>query len=353
MNIEKQIVFAGHSDYITALAAYDVKSQLYAMFTGKPAEPIVIPDESLFIESSLNGGLFEILILPEDDFKSNLTMIDIKSNNKNIQIPYPKSLNREYAFNSVLRDINILINLQNNNSKVRLIHYIEDFDIAQKEDSFAVVMHLADADAIDTDFKALHHLYKLGLRSLAITWSRSNAFGFGVPYLSPGHPDVGPGLTDDGKNLVHACNKLGVLIDLSHLNYAGFMDVSKLSTAPLVVTHGAAHKLSPTSRGLTDEQLKIVAASAGIVGISLEGVTPSANGIVSDMLEQINYLVNIMGIEHVSLGSDLYTKPDKDFPNGKILIPDLIAALQIANYSEDMISKILYKNWLRVLKETW
>ena len=82
----------------------------------------------------------------------------------------------------------------------------------------APVLHIEGAEAIDPNFELLDVLYAAGLRSLGPVWSRSNAFGHGVPFLCPSSPDTGPGLTDLGKELIGACNRLRILIDLSHLN---------------------------------------------------------------------------------------------------------------------------------------
>ncbi len=111
-------------------------------------------------------------------------------------------------------------------------------------------------------------LHAAGLRSLGPVWSRPNAFGVGIPFRFPGDPDEGPGLTPAGKDLVRACNRLGILFDLSHLNAAGFRDVAALSTAPLVATHSNAHAVSPASRNLTDAQLDAIAESGGVVGLN-------------------------------------------------------------------------------------
>ncbi|MEZ4658270.1 MAG: membrane dipeptidase [Caldilineaceae bacterium] len=133
---------------------------------------------------------------------------------------------------------------------------------------FAMLLHIEGAEAIDTDFEALHVFYEMGLRSIGPVWSRPNAFGYGVPFKYPATPDIGPGLTDAGKALVRECNQLGVLIDLSHLNEKGFWDVARLSDAPLVATHSNAHALSATSRNLTDKQLDALAESNGVAGMN-------------------------------------------------------------------------------------
>ena len=90
----------------------------------------------------------------------------------------------------------------------------------------AGVMHMEGAEAIGPDLDALYLFYDMGLRSLGPVWSRPTIFGHGVPMAFPGHPDIGPGLTDNGKDLVRLCNRLGIVVDLSHLNQAGFEDVA-------------------------------------------------------------------------------------------------------------------------------
>jgi membrane dipeptidase len=115
---------------------------------------------------------------------------------------------------------------------------------------------------------ALEELYDQGLRSLGLVWSRPNAYAHGVPFRFPSSPDTGPGLTDAGRELVRECNRLGVLIDLSHLNERGFWDVAGLSDAPLVATHSNAHALCPSSRNLTDRQLDAIRDSDGMVGVN-------------------------------------------------------------------------------------
>ena len=122
------------------------------------------------------------------------------------------------------------------------------------------------AEAIDRDFRLLDLLYAAGLRSIGIVWSRPNIFGHGVPFRFPGSPDTGPGLTDLGKELVRACNRLRILIDLSHLNEQGFWDVASISTAPLVATHSERPRHLSDPRNLTEKQLDAIRDSHGWSG---------------------------------------------------------------------------------------
>ena len=132
----------------------------------------------------------------------------------------------------------------------------------------AAIFHIEGAEAIDANFKTLDVLYESGLRSIGPVWSRTNIFGHGVPFRFPSTGDTGDGLTEAGKKLISYCNERRVLIDLSHLNEKGFWDAAKLSKAPLVATHSNAHAICPSSRNLSDDQLKAVRDSGGMVGLN-------------------------------------------------------------------------------------
>ncbi|MCK2213091.1 dipeptidase [Actinomadura sp. ATCC 31491] len=334
-------VFAGHSDFVAGLAGYDMKAPL----TGAP--PSRPPAPGLAAAHGLGGGLFEVMVPPVE-------RPELIRDDAGLRIAYPPRLDRHHALDRTITGIAALLRLTREApDRVRLVRTVDDLDRARRDGVFAAVLHLADADALDPDLETLHLLHAAGVRSLAITWSRQNDFGYGVPYHSPGTPDVGPGLTEAGVRLVRACNDLGILVDLAHLNLAGFLDVADCSRAPLVVTHGAAHALSPTSRALTDDQIAAVAAGGGVIGVSLEGVAPSPAGIVADVLDQIRYLVDLAGPEHVALGSDLYRAPDAGHPGGAVLLPGLLDALREAGYGHDVVTGLAHGNWLRVLRATW
>jgi membrane dipeptidase len=222
----------------------------------------------------------------------------------------------------------------------------------------AAIFHIEGVEAIDTNLDALYVLYQAGLRSLGIVWSRSNAFGHGVPF-ELGSPDTGPGLTEVGKKLVQACNQLGVLIDLSHLNEKGFWDVADLSRAPLVATHSGAHAISPVTRNLTDKQLDAIGQSGGIVGVNFhvgflrEDGQDNADTPLSQTVRHLDYIVNRIGLDHVALGSDFDGATMSQELKDVAGLPKLMAALQAQGYDEAALRQIAYENWLRVLGQTW
>ena len=184
------------------------------------------------------------------------------------------------------------------------------FNNALKDGVLAPVLHIEGAEAIDPNFEFLDVLYEAGLRSLGPVWSRPNAFGHGVPFRCPSSPDTGPGLTDLGKELIGACNRLRILIDLSHLNERGFWDVAAISNAPLVATHSNAHALSPHSRNLTDSQLAAIRETGGIVGVNFatsflrRDGRHDADTPIELVIEHLEHILEHVGEDGVGFGSD-------------------------------------------------
>jgi len=226
---------------------------------------------------------------------------------------------------------------------------------AIKGGKIAAVMHMEGAEAIGPDLDALYLFYEMGLRSIGPVWSRPTVFGYGVPFKFPGNPDIGPGLTDAGKDLIRLCNQLGIMIDLSHMNQAGFEDVARLSTAPLVATHSNVHALCASPRNLTDRQLEQIRGSSGMVGLNFSTGFLRPDGMAASdfsldvMVRHIDYLVDKLGEDHVGLGSDFdgCTVPDpiKDVTG----VPKLFQALADHGYDPPLLAKLARSNWLACL----
>jgi membrane dipeptidase len=243
--------------------------------------------------------------------------------------------------------------------QVKVVRTADELAGALQSGVLAAILHFEGAEGIDTDLNALEVFYRAGLRSLGLVWSRPNAFADGVPFGFGRSPDTGPGLTDAGRELVRACNRLGILVDLSHLNEAGFWDVAKLSDAPLVATHSNAHALTPTTRNLTDKQLAAVKESDGMVGLNFavgflrEDGAQNADTPIDTMVRHVDHLVERLGIDRVGIGSD-YDGCTVPREIGDVTgLPKLLAALAAHGYDEPSLRKIAHENWLRVLRKTW
>jgi membrane dipeptidase len=243
---------------------------------------------------------------------------------------------------------------------VRLGRSIADLDAAHADGGApTAVLHLEGAEAIDSGLESLELWYAAGLRSLGPVWSRPNDFGHGVPFVWPSSPDTGPGLTDAGHALVRRCAELGIVVDLSHLNEAGFWDVVRAELGPLVASHSGAHALCPSSRNLTDQQLDAIGASGGLVGIvfACPFLRPDFADDPDTPLELIArhaaYVAERIGVEHVGLGSDFDGATIPDEVGDVAGIPKVLRALAEAGFSEGELEAVAWGNWRRVLAAWW
>ena len=243
--------------------------------------------------------------------------------------------------------------------RVRVCRTAGDIERCLADDVLAAVLHIEGAEAIDANFEVLDVLHAAGLRSLGPVWSRPNAFGHGVPFRCPSSPDTGPGLTDLGKALVGACNRLRILIDLSHLNEKGFWDVAAISNAPLVATHSNAHAISPHSRNLTDRQLAAIGKSGGLVGVNFAASFLRPDGRQDKdtpaelIVQHIAHLLEHAGEDSVGFGSDFDGALIPAELGNAARLQNLVAAMRTRGFGEPLIEKVCFRNWLRVLERTW
>lgn len=270
----------------------------------------------------------------------------------------PSALELAYSQKYTFAMAAILLRLQEQSAgRLKLVHTAAELSECLQSGVLAVVMHIEGAEGIDPDMDALEVLYAAGLRSLGIVWSRPNRFAEGVPFRCPSSPDTGPGLTDLGRKLVQACNRLGVMLDLSHMNEKGFWDIAALSDAPLVATHSNVHAICPSTRNLTDRQLDAIKESDGMVGVNfgigfLEATRDPSTSI-ADIVKHLDYLVERIGIDRVGFGSDFDgTTVPQDL--GDVAgMPKLMDALRARGYDDVSLRKLAHENWVRVLRKTW
>ena len=271
-----------------------------------------------------------------------------------MQAPYRMALPEPLPFEQARATaVELLATLEG--LEVTIVRRIEEFVPGRVN----AVMHIEGAEPLAPDLSDLEQWYERGLRSIGLTWSRPNAFAEGVPFAFPSTPDTGPGLSDAGFGLVEACNRLGILVDLSHLNEAGFWDVARVTQAPLVATHSNAHALCASSRNLTDRQLDAIGASGGMVGINFAIAFLRADGFndpatpLAEIVRHIDYIASRIGVDHVGFGSDFEGAVVPDELGGIAGLPALVEALRARGYDDAQLAKITHRNWLRVLEATW
>ena len=346
-------IIDGHNDTLLRLhqaASTDGRS----FFTRSDQGHIDLPRA---LAGGLAGGFFA-LFTPNKETPGDYP--GAKKEGEGYEFPLPPPLDQPYALQYTIAMAARLFRLEAEGAgQIKVVRTADELTTCLREGVFALIFHIEGAEAIDTGLEALQVLYQAGLRSLGIVWSRPNAFGHGVPFKFPGSPDTGPGLTDAGRALVRACNGLGILIDLSHLNEKGFWDVAGLSNAPLVATHAGAYACCPSTRNLTDKQLDAIGESGGMVGVNFHVGFLRADGRrdrdtpLTEIVRHLSYIADRIGLDHVGLGSDFdgATMPQE---LGDVAgLPRLIAALRDHGYDEAALRKIASENWLRVLRETW
>lgn len=346
------LVFDGHNDVLLRLWRGEQGTQdaVHEFMEGTKAGHIDGPRAR---RGGLAGGLCAIYVPSSKEFVLNEPGAD-----GSYSTPLEEPLDRAPSLDIALEMASIALRLDRAGGW-RLCRTTGAIRKAMDEGVFAAVLHMEGCEAIDADLAALDVFYAAGLRSLGPVWSRSNIFGHGVPFAYPSAPDTGPGLTAAGFELVKACNRLGILIDLAHITEKGFWDVAKTTDQPLVASHSNAHALTPVARNLTDRQLDAIKESRGLVGLNYAVTMLRPDGQdrsdtpISAMIRHVDYLVERMGIDCVALGSDFdgATIPAEigDASGNQ----KLVAALKDAGYADQDLAKICRENWLRVLASAW
>lgn len=270
--------------------------------------------------------------------------------------PLPPMLPQRDALAMVVEQAAVLVRLEAA-GLVRICKTAKDIAPAMLEGRIAAVLHIEGAEAIDPDLQALDVLYAEGLRSLGIVWSRPTIFGHGVPFRYPSDADIGPGLTPEGKRLVARCKELGVMVDTSHLNMAGFWDVADAGL-PLVATHSNAHAISPGARNLTDTQLEAIGETHGMVGLNFgtvflrEDGRASPDGAIDAAMRHLDQMIKHAGEDHVGLGSDFDGAPMPDGLEDCGKLDTLRDAMCRHGFGDALIAKICNENWLSFLDRT-
>ncbi|MBT8398188.1 MAG: membrane dipeptidase [Gemmatimonadetes bacterium] len=351
-------IFDGHNDTLLHLAIKRPGSE-EDFLTGREGH-IDLPKAKA---GGLAGGLFAMFV-PSKNWDKKFYWREkgpegpVKK--KGWDVPIAGKVTQPAALNATMAMMAALLRLQKlSKGKLKVVTTHRQLTSAMDRGVLAAVMHIEGVEAIKQDLDTLGVLYEAGLRSLGPVWSRPNAFGHGVPFNFPDTPDIGPGLTSAGKDLVRLSNELGVMVDLSHLNERGFWDVVSLSRAPIVASHSGVWKLCRSTRNLTDDQLRAIGDSGGIVGVNFARAFLRKDGLedkrttVKEIVKHVQYIAEKIGVDHVGLGSDFDgTKVPQDMGDASGL-PKLIDALKTAGIRGAALKKVAHGNWLRVLKETW
>lgn len=343
-------IFDGHNDILTKLTRKNEPNPERFFLEGDSGH-VDLPRSRL---GGFSGGFFAVWIPSPADQSFRYEEMDKPS----YDIALPPKVEQPEALKIALGQAACLLRLEREGA-LTICKTAAELKSTIDAGNIAAIFHLEGAEAIDPGFEALDLFYAAGLRSLGPVWSRPTIYAHGVPFRYPSGPDTGDGLTELGKELVRACNQRRIMLDLSHINEKGFWDIARLSDAPLVATHSNAHKICPTARNLTDRQLAAIKDSGGMVGLNFavaflrEDGRMSADTPIEFMLRHLDHLINELGEDHVGFGSDfdgaIIPKSIADVAG----LPVLRKAMRDHGYSEVLMEKLCYKNWIRVLEKTW
>lgn len=218
-------------------------------------------------------------------------------------------------------------------------------DIASSHNKLGCLLHLEGAECIGTDISILEVLYRLGLRSIGLTWNHRNLLADGIG------EDNGGGISSKGREVIKAMDKLGIILDLAHIAEKGFFEALDYYQKPVIVSHANVREICPHRRNLTDEQLRSLAEHGGIVGVNqVADFIARENPTADRFIDHIVYIANLIGIEHIALGSDFDGAENVVF-KGVQDYKTLPEKLRKRGFSEAEIRKILSENALNCIRQ--
>ncbi|MDO6993270.1 membrane dipeptidase [Brachyspira innocens] len=231
----------------------------------------------------------------------------------------------------------------------------DDIIKAQKENKIYIFIGFEGLISIDDNIDLIDEYYEYGARHASLTWNEENKLASGV------RGDPNKGLTDLGKKALRKMQDKGMIVDVSHLNDKSFFDVIDITSAPIIASHSNSRVLCKSLRNLTDEQLKAIRDTKGVVGLnSYKGFIDENKDkqTIERALDHIKYIADKIGIDHIGLGFDYneYFEDEITPPSVKGLENasksyDIIIKLKEAGFNNEEIEKIEYKNFNRIIKE--
>ena len=248
-------------------------------------------------------------------------------------------------------------------------NYLE-IQAAAETGKIAFLITMEGVEPLGTDLNQLRVFYELGVRSIGLTHARTNSAGHGGIFAVSGSPREG--LTGFGREVVRECETLGVIIDLAHINPAGFGEILSITTKPPIVSHTNIRRYYDIERNISDEQIKMIGGRGGVIGVNSILVSPREEESTMDRyVDHIEHVANLIGIDGVGIGFDFFEFIYQQWPESRQkelaakftkphFIPDLTNHSHAQNltrrliergFSDVDIDKILRGNWLRIFKE--
>jgi len=224
---------------------------------------------------------------------------------------------------------------------------IMDNDAAGKISAFLTI---EEGGVLGGKLSHLRNFHRLGVRLVTLTWNYPNEIGF--PNAKEEYRKQG--LTEFGREVVAEMNRLGMLIDVSHLSDQGFYDVASLSTRPFVASHSNARAITPHPRNLTDDMIRVLAEKGGIAGLNFakQFLGDRDISLVEDMVRHVRHIYKVGGVDVLAVGTDFDGIKPKQEVASSAEMDKLAQGLAKAGFNEGEIEKIFHGNALRVIRDT-
>ena len=250
--------------------------------------------------------------------------------------------------------------LDKNKEYIKHVNTYDDIIDNMKEGRMSSLLTIEEGGVCKGNLEYLRIFHRLGVRLITLTWNFENGIGFPNFKMNRenhqiyDYPNTKDGLTPFGIEMIKEMNKLGIIIDVSHLSDAGFYDVAKYSTKPFVASHSNARSKCWFPRNLTDDMIRVIADKRGVIGINFCKdflVENEDEDMIESLIKHINHIRKIGGIDCLALGTDFdgIERTDKIDNAGDMQL--LADALYKEGYTQEEVEKIFYKNALRVFKE--
>lgn len=250
--------------------------------------------------------------------------------------------------------------IDQNKDLIRPVYSYADIEHNQQDGLMSAMLTLEEGAVVHDDLRILRDFYRLGVRMITLTWNYPN--GIAYPNFTPGedaredmlrHINDTDGLTDFGKAYVQECNRLGIIVDVSHLGDKGFWDVIELSNQPIVASHSNARSICGVARNMSDEMILALHKNGGVMGMNYcdDFVSDDSDGSVENIIQHIDHIKALGCIDNIGLGSDydgIALRKEMEECSKMHMLCD---ALKHHGYNVEEIEKICYKNVLRVYQQ--
>lgn len=236
-----------------------------------------------------------------------------------------------------------------NEKYIQIAKSFNDIEKIENQGKIVGLYTIEEGEVLKGDMKNLYDVYEKGIRAITLTWNFENSIGY--PNAIKEYRDKG--LKEFGIEVVREMNRLGMLVDTSHLSDGGFYSVVNESKKPFIASHSNARAITNHPRNLTDDMIKVLAEKGGVMGLNFCApfLGNSKVSKIEEMIAHLKHIRNVGGIDVLALGSDFDGIENKVEIEDCSKMPFLAEALVKNGFKESEVEKIFHKNVLRVLKD--